>query len=131
MNADNGLSPDPLGSVESSDGIVKRSHVADVCSQSTIPDPLGELTQLGAIGQHHKIDSHAARGPGLRRARDGHQRSSPSNQAHRLLNDVAADRIENQIDFADIFQGTVIQVNELVCAEVESCLTPASAPGAD
>src|SRR6202008_1097573 len=50
--------------------------------------------------------------------------------ARRPLPDVAADAIENQIDFADVFQGFVIEVDELLCAEVESRLTAASAPGA-
>src|SRR5262249_14653937 len=47
------------------------------------------------------------------------------------LPDVAADDIENQIDFSDVFQGVVIEVDELLCAEVESRLTATRAPGAD
>src|SRR5437764_870920 len=54
-----------------------------------------------------------------------------ANQAGRPLPDVAADDIENQIDFADVFHSVVIEVDELLCAEVESRLTAASAPGAD
>src|SRR4029077_14465659 len=73
----------------------------------------------------------AARGPRLGRAGDGHQRSSGANQARRPLPDVAADDIENQIDFAAVFQGVVIEVDEFLCAEVESRLTVATAPGAD
>src|SRR5262249_20260172 len=38
---------------------------------------------------------------------------------------------ENQIDPADIFQGVVIEVDEFLCAEVESRLTVGSAPAAD
>jgi hypothetical protein len=38
------------GRVEGGDGIVEDSHVADVCPEPTIPDPLDDLTQLGAIG---------------------------------------------------------------------------------
>jgi len=45
----------------------------------------------------------------------------------RPLRDVAAEDIENQIDFADVFQGVVIEVDELLCAEVESRLTAVSA----
>jgi hypothetical protein len=45
--------------------------------------------------------------------------------------DVAADDIENEIDFAEVFQGVVIEVEELLCAEVERPLTGGSAPGAD
>ena len=49
MDADDHLSLDPLGRVEGGDCIVEGSHVADVCPQPTIPDPLDEFTQLGAM----------------------------------------------------------------------------------
>src|SRR6516225_3011183 len=131
MNANDRLSLDPLGPVEGGNRIVEGSDVADVCPQATSPDPLGELTQLGAIWYDDEVDSQAARRPSLGRAGDGHQRSSGANHARRPLRDVAADDIENQVDFADVFQGVVIEVDELLCAEVESRLTAASAPGAD
>src|SRR5438270_3678366 len=131
MNADDRLSPDPLGPVEGGNGIVEGSQVADVCPQPTIPEALDELTQLGAIGYDDEVDSQAASGPRLGWAGDGHQRPSDANHARRTLRDVAAKDIENQIDFADVFQGVVIEVDELLCAEVESRLTAASAPGAD
>src|SRR5260370_830089 len=131
MNADDRLSLDPFGRVEGGDGIVEGSHFADVCPQPTIPAPRDALTQLGAIGYADEVDSQAARGPRLGRAGDGHQRSSGANQARRPLRDVAADDIENQIDFADVFQRVVIEVDELLCAEVESRLTPGTARGAD
>src|SRR5438128_5314711 len=123
MNADDRLSLDPLGRVEGGNRIVEGWQVADVCPQSTNPDPLDELTQLGAIGYDDEIDSQTARGPCLRRAGDGHQRSSGANPARRPLPDVAADDIENQIDFANVFQGVVIEIDELLCAEVESRMT--------
>src|SRR5437763_12243976 len=125
MNADDRLSLDPLGRVEGGNRIVEGSHVADVCPQPTNPDPLDELTQLGAIWYDDEVDGQAARGPRLRRAGDGHQRSSGANRARRPLCDVAAEDIENQIDLADVFQGVVIEVDELLCAEVESRLTAA------
>src|SRR5262247_4763691 len=103
MNADDRLSLDPLGRVEGGNRIVEGSHVADVCPQPTIPGPLDDLTQLGAIGYDDEIDSQAVSGPRLGRAGDGHQRSSGANHARRPLRDVAADDIENQIDPADIF----------------------------
>src|SRR5712664_2792077 len=130
-NADDRLSLDPFSPVEGGDGIVEGSHVTDVCPQPTIPDPLDDLTQLGAIGYDDEVNSQAASGPRLGRAGDGHQRSSDANHARRPLRDVAAEDIENQIDPADIFQGVVIEVDELLCAEVESRLTAGSAPGAD
>src|SRR3954471_8870781 len=131
MNADNRLSLDPFGRVKGGNGIVEGSHVADVCPQTTIPDPPDDLTQLGAVGYDDEVNSQAADGPRLGRAGDGHQRSSGANQARRPLRDVAADHIENQIDFADVFQSVVIEVDELLCAEVESRLTGGSAPRAD
>src|SRR6202008_2423879 len=131
MNPDDCLSLVPLGPVEGGNRIVEGSHFADVCPQPTNADPLDELTQLGAIGFNDEVDSPAARGPRLSRAGDGHQRSSGANHASRALRDVAAEDIENQIDLADVFQGVVIEVDELLCAEVESRLTGGSAPGAD
>src|SRR5215472_4632851 len=131
MNADDRLSLNPLGRVEGGDGIVEGSYVADVCPQPTIPDSPDELTQFSTIGYDDEVDSQAARGPRLGGAGDGHQRSSGANHARRPLRDVAAEDIENQIDRADIFQSLVIEVNELLRAEVESRLTAVSAPGAD
>src|SRR5207245_11445975 len=104
---------------------------SDACRQPAIPGSLDDLTQLDAIGYDDEVDSQAARGPRLGRAGDGHQRSSAANHARRPLRDVATEDIENQIDLADVFQGVVIEVDELLCAEVESRLTGGSAPGAD
>src|SRR5262249_54337196 len=126
---DDRLSLDPLGSIEGGNRIVEGSHVADVCPQPTNPDPLDELTQLGAIGYDDEVDRQAARGPRLGRASDGHQHSSGANQARTPLRDVAAEDIENQVALADVFQCVVIEVDELLCAEVESRLTGGSAPG--
>src|SRR5262252_4937469 len=131
MNADDRLSLDPLGRVEGGNRIVEGSHLADVCPQPTFPEPLDGLTQLGAIGYDDEVDSQAASGPRIGRVGDGHQRSSGANQARRPLRDVAAEDIENQIYPADIFQGVVLEVDELLCAEVERRLTAGSAPGAD
>src|SRR5215831_4480116 len=131
MNADDRFSLDTLGRVEGGNRIVEGSYVADVCPQPTSADPLDELTQLGRIWYDDEVDSQAARGPRFGRAGDGHQRSSGANHARRPLRDVAAEDIENQIDLADVFQGFVIEVDELLCAEVESRLTGGSAPGAD
>ena len=99
MNADDRLSLNPLGPVEGGNRIVEGSHVANVCPQSTNPDPLDEITQLGTIGYDDEVDSQAARGPRLGRAGNRHQRSSSANHARRPLCDVAAEDIENQIDF--------------------------------
>ena len=52
-------------------------------------------------------------------------------QACGPLLDVAADDIEHQIDDADVFQRVVVEVDELLRAEVERLLTVGSASGAD
>ena len=69
-NADDRFSLDPLGPIEGGNGIVEGGHVADVCPQPTIPEPLDELNQLASIGHDDEVDSQAARGPRLRRAGD-------------------------------------------------------------
>src|ERR1700742_4464655 len=93
-NADDRLSPAPLGPIEGGNGIVEGSHVADVCPQPTISEALDELTQLGAIRDDDEVDSLAASGARLDRAGDGHQRSSDANQARGTLRNVAAKDIE-------------------------------------
>src|SRR4029453_8824705 len=130
-NADDRLSLDPFGRVEGGDGIVEGSHGADVCPHSSVTSPPDNLTQLGAIGYDDEVNRPAVSGPRLGRAGDSHQRSSGSNHARAALRDVAAEDIENQVDAADIFQSVVIEVEELLRAEVESRLTAGSAPGAD
>src|SRR5205814_8353114 len=69
--------------------------------------------------------------PALRRPYDGHQGSSGPDQACGPLLDVSADDVEDQVDAADIFQGVVLEVDELLSAEVERRLAVGSAPGAD
>jgi hypothetical protein len=41
--------------------------LADVRPQSSVPHPLGDLTQLGAIGDHNEVDRQALGGPRLGR----------------------------------------------------------------
>src|SRR6516165_6203881 len=130
-NADDRLPLASLGPVEGGDGVVEGRDVADVRLQSSVTHPLDDLTQLGAIGHEYKVDRQAVGGPRRGRPGDGHQRSSGSNQACGPLPDVAADDIENQIDSADVFEDVVLEVDELLRAEVECLLTVGSASGAD
>src|SRR5215475_4748889 len=130
-NADDRLPRASLGRVEGGDGIVEGRDVADVRPQSSVPHPLDDLTQLGAIGFDNEVDRQAVGGPRLGRPDDGHQCSSVSNQACGPLLDVATDDIEHQIDAADVFQGVVVEVDELLRAEVERLLTVGRASGAD
>src|SRR3954451_5312446 len=102
-NADNCLPLASLGPIEGGDGIVESRDVADIRPQSSVPYPLDELTQLGAIGYDDEVDSQAARGPCLGGAGDGHQRPSGSNKACGPLRDLAAEDIKHQIHSADVF----------------------------
>src|SRR5262250_62280 len=87
-NADDRLPADPLGRIESGDGVVEGRDVADVRPQSSVTHPLDDLTQLGAIGHDNKVDRQAVGGPRLGRPGDGHQRSSGSNATQTLANTV-------------------------------------------
>src|SRR5919112_3393371 len=97
-NADDRLSLDPLGRIERRNGIIEGRDIADDRPQTSVPHPLDNLTQLGAIGHDNEVDRQAVRGPGLRRAGDGYQRPSGSNQPCRPFPDVTADHVEHQID---------------------------------
>ena len=130
-NADDRLPRTSLGRVEGRDGIPEGRDGADVRPQSSVPHPLDDLTQLGTIGLDNEVDRHAVCEPRLGRPDDGHQCSSGSNQARGPLPDVAADDIEHEIDFADIFEDVVLEVDELLRAEVEHRLTVGGASGAD
>ena len=68
-NADDRLPLDPLGRVEGGDGIVEGRDVADVGLQPSVPYPLDDLTQLGAIGLDDEVDCQAVGGPRLGRPR--------------------------------------------------------------
>src|SRR3954468_24881715 len=130
-NADDRLPLDPVGRVEGGDGIVEGRAVADVGPQPSVPYPLDDLTQLGTIGLDDEVDCQAVGGPCLGRPYDGHQGSSGPDQARGPLLDVSADDVEHQVDAADVFQGVVLQIDELLRAEVERLLAVGGAPGAD
>ena len=119
MNADDRLPRASFGRVEGADGIVESGDGADVRAQPSVPHSLNDLAQLGAIGFDDEVDRQAVGRPRLDRSDDGHERSSGSNQARGPLPDVAADEIEHEIDSADVFQDLVVEVDELVRAEVE------------
>src|SRR6185503_7520658 len=130
-NANDRLPLDPLGRVEGGDGIVERRDVADVCPQPSVTHPPDDLSQLGTIGLDDEVDRHAVGGPRLGRPDDGHQCSSGSNETCGALPDVAADDIEYQIDSADIFEDVVLEIDELLRAEVERLPAVANATRAD
>src|SRR5436309_13386299 len=130
-NADDRLALDPLDRVEGRDGVIEGRDLADVRPHSPVTRPPDDLAQLGAIGYDDEVNREALSGSCLGRAGDRHQRSSGANQARGPRRDVAAEDIENHIDSADIFQGVVIEVDELLRAEVERRLTAGGAPGAD
>src|SRR5436305_10848177 len=80
-NTDDRLPADPLGRIESRDGIVEGCDVADVRPQPSVPHPPDDLTQLGTIGHDNEIDRQAVHRPRLGRAGNGHQRSSGPDHA--------------------------------------------------
>ncbi len=86
---------------------------------------------MPAIGLDNEVERPAVRGSRLGRPDDRDQCSAGADQACRLLLDLAADDIEDQIDATDIFQGVVVEVDELLRAEVEGLVTVGRAPGAD
>src|SRR5262249_23741212 len=86
---------------------------------------------LGTIGLDNEVDRQPVSGQRLRRSDDGHQCSSGPDQTNGPLPDVAADDIENQVDAADVLQGVVLEVDELLRAEVERRLPVGGASGAD
>src|SRR3954447_24451691 len=79
-NANDRLPLASLGRVECGDGIVEGRDLADVRPQSSVPHPLDDVTQLGAIGLDNEVDRQSLGGVGLDRADDGHQRSSGLDQ---------------------------------------------------
>ena len=127
-NADDRLPIESLGRVEGGDGILEGRDVADVGPQPSVAYPLDDLAQLGTIGLDDEVDCQAVGGPRFGRPDDGHQRSSGPDQGCGPLLDVAADDIEHQIDAADVFQDVVVEVDELLRAEVERLLTSAARP---
>src|SRR5215472_17219143 len=90
-NADDRLPRASLGRIEGGDGVFEGRDVADVRPQSSVPHPLDDLTQLGAIGLDNEVDRQAVAGPRLGRPDYGHQCSPGSNQARGPIRDVAAD----------------------------------------
>src|SRR3954449_5552076 len=130
-NADDRLSVASLGRVEGGDSIVECRDGADVGPQSSVPHPLDDLTQLRTIGLDDEVDCQAVGGPRLGRPYDGHQRSSGPDQAYGPLLDVSADDVKDQVAPADVFQGFVLEVDDLLRAEVERLLAVGGPSGAD
>ena len=54
---------------------------------------------------------------GLGRPYDGHKGPSGPDQACGALLDVSADHVEHQVDATGVFQGVVVEVDELLRAE--------------
>src|SRR3954453_2173884 len=73
-NADDRLPLDPRSRVEGGDGNVEGRDIADVRPQSSVPDTLEDLAQLGTIGLDDEVDRQTVGGPCLGRPDDGHQR---------------------------------------------------------
>src|ERR1041385_4717608 len=131
MKVDDRLSLEPRGRIEGSDRMVEGRDGTDVRPQSSVAYALDDLTQLGTVGLHDEVDRQAVSGPRLGRPDDGDQYSCSSNQACGPLPDIAADDIEHEIDSVDVFEDVVLEVDELIRAEVEHRLTVGGAAAAD
>src|SRR6185369_16121839 len=130
-DADDRLPRASLLRVERADGFVEARDGADVRPEASVPHPLDDLAQLRAIGLDDEIDRQAVGGPRLDRTDDGHQGSSGPDHRRGPFPDVAADEIEHQVDSADVFELVILEVDELVRAEVERLLAVGVAAGAD
>src|SRR3954469_6095435 len=130
-NLDDRLSLEPLAGVERSDGVVQGGNGSDVGAQPSVSYALDDLAQLIAVGLDDEVDRPAVRRLGLDRAYDGHQGASGLDQGRGGLLDVAADDVEDHVDLADVSQGVVLEVDELVRAEVEGFVPIGGASGAD
>ena len=127
-NVDDRLPVASLGRVEGGDGIVEGRDVADVRPQSSVPHPLDDLIQLGAIGLDNEVDRQAAGGPYLGRPDDSHQCSPGPDQACGPLRDVAANDVKNQVDAAHLFEGVVAEVDELLTGPADPRSTSGNQP---
>src|SRR5689334_22017818 len=72
-HSNDGLPRASLGRIERGDGIVEGRSGADVRPQSSVPQPLDDLAQLGTIGLDNEVDRQTGGGPCLARSDDGHQ----------------------------------------------------------
>src|SRR6476661_120806 len=128
-NADDRLAGMTLGRVEGGDGVFEGGDRADVGPQQAVADALDDFAQLSAVGFDDEVDRPSVGARLFDRSDDGHQNPARPNQARGPLADVAADQVEHEIDFADVFQRLVVEVDELVRAEVERRLAIAAAAG--
>ena len=55
-NADDHLPLDALCRIEGGNGVIEGGFAADVRLQSSVPQPLDDLAELGAIGLNNKVD---------------------------------------------------------------------------
>lgn len=113
--ADDGLSLASQGPVQVGEGIIEGQGGADVRPHSTVPHPLtisvGWARSDSTTNSTAKpLAGRASAGPAMvtkcLRCDSGLQSASG----------VASEDVENQIGRADVFQGVVLEVNELLCA---------------
>ena len=120
-----------LGRVEGGDGIVEDRNVADVRPQ---PSGTHRWTISLSWARSDRTTKSTVK-PSAGRASVGPAMVTSVPPARirpcGSLPDVAADDIEHQIDSADVFEDVVLEVDELLRAEVERVLTVGSASGAD
>ncbi len=126
-----GLALAPLGRVERGDGVVEDRDGSDVGAKAPVPHPVNDLHQLTRNGLDDEVDREAVDRASLGRPDHRHQRPARSDDARRAPLDVTADDIEDQVDPADVFEILVVEVEELVRAELKRRLAVRRPAGTD
>lgn len=124
-NADDRLSRTPPSREERFHGVVESGHVADVRPEPALSHPPGDLGQLSGVGLDHEVDS-LFECPG-----DAHQGAPGADQLGGSLLDVATDDIEDQVDPADVLEGVMLEIDELVGTEIKRLLAVGRPSGTD
>jgi len=121
------VSPESLVELKGGDGHREGRDGADVCPRRS------SRTGWTILAQWDDGLDNGSRSPDRwravpRSARRWTPAFLPARTRRADASDVAADEIEHQIDDADVFQGVVLEVDELARAEVERLLTAAARP---
>ena len=99
--------------------------------EGAVPHPVDDLHQLTRNGLDDEVDREAVDRASLGRPDHRHQCPARPDDARRAPLDVTADDIEDQVDPADVFEILVVEVEELVRAEVERRLAVRRPAGTD
>ena len=99
--------------------------------QASVPHPLGEVREPGAVGFDHEEDGAPVLGLHRGWRGDGHEGAAGAHERGRPLEDVAADDVEDHVDLADAVQRLGVQVQERLRTEAERDVAVGGPSGAD